>query len=311
MAKKLRQIALTVTLTLLVMCVVLSTADKVPTAKAAGMTLHPTQGPVGTVITVNLQGFTAGEVITVTFNGQTVIRDLSSGQTSLTTSFGVPGTVTTYGSYDIVATNRDSSATAKFTVTAPGSATDSPSDTSSPSSTDHSSSSATPKTSHKATLKPGATPKESGLSSGVIAAIVVVVAIAIILPLVFYMRGRGRPNERDLLRRDEVPSPIRRDQFGPPPNPPSNPYSRGTGTPSPYSPPASRYGRPTYQTQTRSYGTGYSSRTPVPPSRYGSSSSSSFGRQSSAGFGGRTCPSCHRTIREGYSTCPYCYKKLR
>jgi hypothetical protein len=285
----LKRVLVTSALVLLVVCILMSATSKTMFAQAADQSikLFPAEGIPGKTVVVNGWGYTAGTVVTITFDG-TVVNDQAQGygfQNQLSASFTVPDVE--FGTYDVVASNREGSATATFTVGNPdATATPTESSDNSQSSTSDSSATATPRYTSRTTAD------SSDLSPYVIAGIAVV-AIAIIIPVLFVMRGRA--GERDSLldrERDSLrePSPFRSERFTPPPSRPGSSYSQST-----------RYNPPTAYGRSATY--------PASSSRYGQSTygySSSGEKPTST----RACPHCKKVIRADYRSCPYCYKKV-
>ncbi|MGP8131881.1 MAG: beta strand repeat-containing protein [Thermoplasmata archaeon] len=92
------------------------------------MTLVPSQGPTGITVTLEGSGFTPStDIVTLTFNGATPVQtctgQVTSGTGAFSCTFTVPSDSASSVPYSVVATGSDGafdSATANFTVTAPG-----------------------------------------------------------------------------------------------------------------------------------------------------------------------------------------------
>ena len=175
----------TIVLVLFVLSLTISVTSKTASARTATVTLYPTQGPAGSTVAVNGQGFGDSAAVTILFNGQQVQTTYATGlagQGLVYGKFTVPAS-TADGNYTVtVQHTADDSATAYFIVGA-----------SLPSPTPTSSSGVTP-TYAPYTNQPTYNPSsQSGgfWSPTVIAVIGVIVAVAVILPVTFMLRNRG------------------------------------------------------------------------------------------------------------------------
>ena len=301
----LKKVLVTAILVLLAVSILTSLTSKTVFAQAT-VALLPSQGPVGTKVSVSGSGFGDYAIVTISFNGKTVQTTQSTGMAGQGIVYGqftIPAG-TTDGSYDVTVTDSSgNSVTAKFTVGA-SAATPTPAGSSSTSPVPTSSSSTNGgNPTYTPFIYPTLQPQNSGLSPLIIGLIVVVVAVGIIVPVSFMFFRNRSPKRDQLLDREPTYRPE-----------PYAPVERPAPTPSPYSQPTSRYSTPTSRysspstsryTQSTAYSR-YSARPTVVTDRYSSSSSSV--QQSTSE---RTCPHCKRTVKGDYSICPYCYKKMR
>ncbi len=84
---------------------------------AAALTLNPTSGPTGTIVSVTGNGFSAGTSLPVTifFNGTSVATTTSSNTGTISTTFAAPAV--TPGTYTVTAASTYAATSAQFTVT--------------------------------------------------------------------------------------------------------------------------------------------------------------------------------------------------
>jgi hypothetical protein len=296
----LKQVLVTAVLALLIVIILTSVTSKTLLAQTSQfIKLSPTQGPPGTIVHIDGEGFPKDTTVTISFNGATVattqtfpVLYFSFEQTNLYKSviscqFTIPSTVRSAGSviiglsYDVIASDAAGhSAKATFTVT---------SSESSPSPTATSSTPTNPPTNPTPYYSYQPTPvvQSAGFwSPAVVAVIGVIAAVVVIIPVTFMLRNRS-PKHETLLEKE--PLPYRQEPYGQS-NQPTSPYSPSTSR---YSPSTSRYSpSPTYG--------------PIVTRRYGQSASNVQQPTS-----GRTCPHCKKIVKGDYNICPYCFKKMR
>ena len=78
-------------------------------------TVSPTNGPVGTAITVNGSGFKGNANVTITYNGATAGTTTANGLGNISTTFNIPPAST--GSHSLVITDQTNSQSFTFSVT--------------------------------------------------------------------------------------------------------------------------------------------------------------------------------------------------
>ncbi len=278
---------------LLLSILTLTIGAMMPMAKAQPtMTLNPNWGPPGTYVTVYGFGFALNGQVTISiFTTQLGTLEASSDVGDIATQIQIPSNVAP-GSYAVTASdNSGNSVSATFTVTQ---------GTTRPPTTPTPSASAAPTISTSAgvlptetpwtipTVKPVQTATANGgtIFSPLVVAIIVVAIVAILIPTTMFYRRRG---SGETLAEDATPA------YKP-------------GVPSATSTPATFTGAATATTATLRYpSSSYNQQltrptlTPRPsqPSRYDGMAAT------------RMCPGCKRPVKDYYSVCPYCHRKLK
>jgi hypothetical protein len=288
-------------------------------SQGIAVTLSPAQGPAGTFFIIYITNYALDDTtFTVTF-GSATLQDIYTGPTDTSGSGGeyVPNVAP--GQYTITVTGSfGESGTATFAVTS-GSASTSPPVSSSPAPYQ------SPTTTYSGTggvlpySYPTASPATGGggfwspLAIGVVA---VVVALACFMTVVFVRRGGGgggaarryreeRERERESYRSTSLPEN-------------AAPYSPGYGAQPPQQTPAYRYGSST-QSSVPYYraryappsSSTYRSRYSAPPLNPTMPPRAAQAPVSSAPpMRTKVCKHCHRDVREDFSICPYCFKKM-
>jgi hypothetical protein len=318
--KNLVKLTFTLIVLSLLASVSFATAQDDSTGQEPVISCNPSSGTPGTGITIIGYGWNSNTQVNIVMQGVTASGYVNQMAGRFTAYFTVPTNIPA-GQYTVTATGEGGkTATTTFTVKA---ATPKPTSTVKPST------SSTPKPSTSGnpnptgTAHPGVTDypgftynpfqtfppyaEESGFPTTEVAVIVVVViAVAVVSVIMLQRRGGGK--REPLLSEDE---PVYRP--GPSTQPPRYPGSPGYGqspprySPSPYGqqlsrPPVggSRYGQPS------AYGQQFSRPPAARPTAYGSSP---YGR--TGGYTQSICPNCKRVVKEDYTRCPYCDKRLR
>jgi len=300
------------------------TVTSIAHAQDHALTISPTQGPAGTIVTIVGTGFSSSTHAAILFGDINVgTAYVSSTFGRFTMAFHIPAV--SPGTYTVTATDDTGGFdTTTFTVTTTIST---PTPTSTPTAT-ATQTQPTPTSSVGPTLSPGTsadeepTPTEEETwaytthrtspspiiteagdfwSPTMITGLVVVAAVAFLVPTAFLLRRRG--NKEPLLI--EKAPPYRPEPLAQTGQPAASQYNQ----PSYYGQQSSRYPDSTRYSQPSSYSQQWS-RTPP---RYGQPSS--YNRQPS-GYGRRApftkvCPQCKRVVRDDYNLCPYCDKRLK
>jgi hypothetical protein len=275
--------------------------------------LIPTLGAVGSTVKVIGYGFNSGSQISLKFGGTELLRDTSNSSGSVTISFTIPTMAA--GTYSVSVTDKaGNTAAANYQITTrPQTSVSSqqPTTSSTPSASNPWINPYVTATSYS---YPPITPKgDEGSLSPLIIGLIIAAIVAVIIPVTFFVRRRGGGRELT-YEQESTSAPI-----APPPSymprgptastgPTAAPARNSISTrfdmfdqPTARSTTGARYGQtPTYgQSAPRSYGAAASSR-PGMASRSGPAPAAT-----------RVCPRCRQSVREDYSVCPHCNKRLR
>jgi hypothetical protein len=303
----LKQVLVTAVLALLIVIILTSVTSKTLLAQTSPfIMLSPSQGPPGTIVQIDGEGFPEDTTVTISFNGAIVattqtfpvkfftFEGINIVKSTISCKFTIPPADRSANSaiigvsYSVIASDaagHSAKATLRVTSSEP-----------SPSPTDTSSTPTNPPTNPPPyyTYQPTPAVQSGGFwSPAVIAVIGVIAVVVVIIPMTFMLRNRSSKHETLL---EKEPLPYRQDPYGQS-NRPTSTYNQST---SPYSLSTSRYSPSTSRySPSPTYG-------PTVIKRYGQSASNVQQPTS-----GRTCPHCKQTVRGDINTCPYCYKKLR
>lgn len=263
----------------------------VPAAKAQTqptMTVTPTYGPPGTYVTCYGFGFAPNGIVTIsifttTLGSKEATCDTGDVALSVTIPTNVPN-----GQYTLTATDDSgNSANAVFTVTSggPPATTPKPTQSAAPIVTSSPGVVTTGTPWSYPTIAASQAPTTTGGSSfsPLLIGIIVVVIIAVLIPMTLFYRRRGGGES---LVEDSPPA------FTPgmPSRPATSPVygSQVSATP-----------RPATST--------YSQQLTRPTMTARPTQTSAFGGTTAT----RMCPGCKRPVKDYYSICPYCHRKLK
>jgi hypothetical protein len=251
------------------------------TFPSAYIGLSPTQGPAGTTVTVDGQGFSIGVSIGINFDGTNMVTVSADSSGKIHATFTVPST--TSGAHTVTATGSGGTYdTAMFTV---------PSTFSSGA------------TGLNPTYKPAQTPAvaRGGFWSPLtIGLVLVAAAIALIVPVAFVFRRRG--NQEMVYEEDQ---PVY--------NPTLSTTSKKPTTATSYGQP-DRYShqfsmRPTEATRYNQSGSMSPQLTkrPTVVTKYDQPTST----RSQQSYATKICRNCKQTVRADLNVCPHCMKRLK
>ena len=267
-----------------------------PMAKAApSMTLNPSYGPPGTWVTVYGFGFDTNSQVAISiFTTQLGSLESSCDVGDIATQIQIPTNVN-LGSYPVTATDGSgNTVSATFTVTmgTPPPATAAPTTSSAATPAPQPSQPAGSIWSYPTALPTQASsPKGGSAFSPLLIVVIIVVVVALLVPMtLFYRRRSGGEALAEEAPATSMPGPST--SAGMPPAYGSPQYARPVATTSPA---VSRYPASSYSQQL--------TRPTMAP------------RPSMSRFGGMTatrmCPGCKRPVKDYYSVCPYCHRKLK
>ncbi len=295
-----------VTLVLIVLSILTPAAAITPVANAndQGLVLNPTQGPVGTLVSVIGMAFSSNSQVSISFGTTEVATGFSGSMFGrVSTSFTIPSV--SLGTYTVTATDAAGGyATATFTVTSK-----SPTPTATPTATatqtlptptattttTFPTETTWPYSTHRPTPSP--VTASTGFWSPPVIGVIVAAVIAFIITITFVYRRRSKRetflDEERPLYKPEPPAPSTKPtvttRYNQPPSY-GQQISRPTTTtrynqPPSYSQQISRPATATRINQPSSY-------RQLPPFT-------------------KTCPRCKRIVKDDYNLCPYCDKRLR
>jgi hypothetical protein len=295
-----------VTLALIVLSILTSAAAKTPVANAndQGLLLNPTQGPVGTLVSVIGMAFSSNSQVSISFETTEVATGFSGSMYGrVSTSFTIPSV--SPGTYTVTATDAAGGyATATFTVTSKL-----PTPTATPTATATqklptptaatTTTSPTETTWSYPTHRPTPSPVAAGTGfwSPPVIGVIVAAVIAFIITITFVYRRRSK---RETFLDEELPL------YKPEPSAPSKKPTVTTryNQPSNYSQQFSKPTTTTRYNQPSNYSQQFSK--PTTTTRYNQPP-----RYSQLPPFTKICPRCKRIVKDDYNLCPYCDKRLR